>query len=397
MPSSKVNKLKRTAENEKNVKWNLFYQQLAEAFSERGWNDNTIIDIVYKLFQVGIYDQKDSEENEAGLKLFERKELLKLPGLPKPAPPVQTFAFNVSYKNKKGTTSEKTLTVEERHMTCAFIYKEIQGLFNTKLARLYIRVNGDEFTQAKLQELLADSPARQIRLSVVNVQRGFSSFHDIDDAVRLVGPNGKLEKDVDFFAVPHSLDGCNDEVDLAFRCIQVLEPILSLTGACEATKRIFIDPILVAAARVVKAVQMEVEREVESADANGPVDYIFKYEGRTICVTEGKYASQDSGVSQNLAQLTAVREETSRKRKASEISDDERFMPIYGIATTYVEWQFLVLDGDTVRISKHYLCDGSDKESVTKIIAMVAAVLGTKQRKAGSPIHADYILPINDR
>ena len=45
------------------------------------------------------------------------------------------------------------------------------------------------------------------------------------------------------------------------------------------------------------------------------------------------------------------------------------------LAATHVVWQFLVLDGDTVRISKHCQWDGRDKESVTKIVAMVAAVL----------------------
>jgi hypothetical protein len=196
--------------------------------------------------------------------------------------------------------------------------------------------------------------------------------------MRLVGAGAKLEKDVDYFTEPHTMDEFGAEVDHAHKCIEMLEPVLSLTGACEATKRIFIDPILVAAALIIKDVAMEVEREIESPDANGPVDYIFKYHDRTICVTEGKYSSQDSGVSQNLAQLTAVRE-INRKRKHDDINEDE--VPLYGIATTYIEWQFIELMGNTVRISKRFVCNGSEKDSVSKIIAKVAGVLREGKHK----------------
>lgn len=43
------------------------------------------------------------------------------------------------------------------------------------------------------------------------------------------------------------------------------------------------------------------EREIESSDANGPVDYIFKYRALICVLTEGKYESQNSDVSQNIA------------------------------------------------------------------------------------------------
>mmetsp|Transcript_436 Transcript_436/g.679 ORF Transcript_436/g.679 Transcript_436/m.679 type:complete len:294 (-) Transcript_436:443-1324(-) len=253
-----------------------------------------------------------------------------LRGLPEPSEPALTFSFKITYKNKKGTTAEKTLQVDEKHMNVEFIYSSIQTTFATKCAHLGVTIDGDEPTDGTLQQCLQQDPGRQV---------GFSPFKNIDTAIQLVCAGAKLEKDLDFSMEPHTVDEFGAEVDHAYkRIVEMLEPVVSLTGACEATKRIFIDPILVAAARIVKDVTMEVERKIESPDANGPVDYIFKYYDRTICVTEGKHGNQDSGVSQNLAKLTAVRE-INRKRTHDDISEDE--VPLYRIATTYLEWQFI--------------------------------------------------------
>lgn len=365
------------------MEWCKFYELVAETSSAKGWPEKHIIDLVIKLDNVGVYDQsffqtpnwEEALELKPGVLQFLRD-------LPKPVQPVQSFSFNVSYKNKKGTTSEKALRVEEKHMNVDFILSKIKSIFNTKLARLRITLNEDAFTEETLQQCMDGDPGRQHQVSVENLQKGFSSYQDIEEALHLVGKKAKVIKDVDFFTELHSLVGFDDEVGLAFKCIEVLQPIVSLTGACEATKRIFIDPILVAAARIVKDVEMDVEREIESPDANGPVDYIFKHGGRIICVTEGKYEKQDSGVSQNLAQLTAVRE-MSRKRKFDDISEEEDDLPLYGIATTYIEWQFLELKGETVRISQRYPCVGSERESVSKIISMVAAVLRDGKMEGG--------------
>ena len=241
-----------------------------------------------------------------------------------------------------------------------------------------ITINEDDLSEATLHKFTADSD-RTHELYVVNLQRDFSSFHNLNDALQLVGRKARVIKDVDFFSTPHNLEGCDEEIDLTHKVIEVTSPIVSLTGACEATKRIFIDPILVAAARIVKEVEIDVEHKIESPDTVGPVDYIFKLNNRVVCVTEGKYEKQDSGVSQNLAQLVAVRE-INKKRKFEELNDDDcveevEDFPLFGIATTYVEWQFLELQGDTVRISKRFNCNGLDKNSVSHIVAMVAALL----------------------
>lgn len=379
MARSAVNKLKKQAETQ-GVDWCLFYQLVAETSSSRGWADKPIIDGIAALNEAGFYDQSGilsfMDDNPDWQNTIQLKagfvQLLR--GLPKPVEPVLSFSFGISYENKKGTTSEKALQVEEKHMNVDFILSKIQSMFNTKLARLRITIDENELTDETLQQCMEEDLGRQHQISVENLQKGFSSFNNIEEALQLVGKEAKLVKDIEFFTEPHTLNEMGEEIDHAFKCIEVLEPIVSLTGACEATKRIFIDPILVAAARIVKDVEMDVEREIESPDANGPVDYIFKHDGRTVCVTEGKYEKQDSGVSQNLAQLTAIRE-MSKKRKFDEISEEDDDVPLYGIATTYIEWQFLVLSGETVRISKRYPCVGSEKDSVSKMISMVAAVL----------------------
>jgi hypothetical protein len=124
---------------------------------------------------------------------------------------------------------------------------------------------------------------------------------------------------------------------------------------------------------------MEVERSIAAPLANGPVDYLFKCEDRVICVTEGKFNEQDEGVVQNIAQLSAARGEYSCKRKCEEISEDDNDLgedaPFYGIATTYLTWQFKVLQNKKVKVSplvtigvgSSHLAD--DVKRVTELVA----------------------------
>lgn len=352
-----------------NVHWCPFFALIVEEALKKGWANQVIVDVVTQLHGLCLFDHDTFMQAQAGQELTLAIGIVTfLRNLPRP---VLIYSFKVSYKNKKGGASQKQFDVKEENLSLNFIQSKIKSLFSTGVARLRITMNDDEFTEQTLQKLI-ELPQRTHLLHVENLQRGFSSFHNIKDALRLVGKEAKLVKDVEFFSHPYDLDGCDEEVSLAHKTIQVISPIVSLTGACEATKRIFIDPILVAAARIVKDIQMDVEHKIESPDADGPVDYIFKHGSRTVCVTEGKYEKQDSGVSQNIAQLVAVRE--SKKRKIDEISVAED-LPLYGIATTYIEWQFLELQGENVRVSKRYPCIGLDKGSVSEIIAKVAALL----------------------
>ena len=74
---------------------------------------------------------------------------------------------------------------------------------------------------------------------------------------------------------------------------------------------------------------------------------------------------------QNIAQLAAVRD--TRLREHTEISETE---PVFGIATTFLTWQFLALYGDVVHVSELFVISPQNIEvGVPTIIGMVASML----------------------
>lgn len=82
-------------------------------------------------------------------------------------------------------------------------------------------------------------------------------------------------------------------------------------------------------------------------------------------------------MSQNIAQLSAVRR--NQKRKHDDIGTVEP--AIYGFATTYAEqWQFLELLPNDIRISERFVCDGQKKESISEIVSFVAGALGAGKK-----------------
>jgi hypothetical protein len=84
----------------------------------------------------------------------------------------------------------------------------------------------------------------------------------------------------DLLQKKREITGNDEELLHALATIKKLEGVLPVSGGCEATRRVYIDPILVAAARVVKGTTMEIERNIEAPLANGPVDYLFKFQDR---------------------------------------------------------------------------------------------------------------------
>jgi hypothetical protein len=120
----------------------------------------------------------------------------------------------------------------------------------------------------------------------------------------------------------------NQHVRLAIQTIGALLKVAPISGGCEATRRMYIDPVLVAAANIVGDVVMKVERHLESPRVCGDVEYLFTnthVPTLTVCVTEGKHDQQEKGVVKNIAQLAAVRDTWIRKQ--TEISETE---PVFG-------------------------------------------------------------------
>ena len=181
------------------------------------------------------------------------------------------------------------------------------------------------------------------------------------------------------FPKPFNVPADNEELNHAVSTLRKLSQVAPLERCFEATRRLYIDPMLLASARIAGGgVLLEVEKEYESRDVYGTMDYIFKYNGgETICVvTEGKKDQIDRGVVQNIVQLAAVAD--NRKRKISDISDndaEEKKKPIYGIATTYLEWEFLMLKDGKVTQSSIHSIEHANMDQVGRIIGRIVAIL----------------------
>jgi len=81
---------------------------------------------------------------------------------------------------------------------------------------------------------------------------------------------------------------------------------------------------------------MMVEQACQNENGNGLIDCVFSFKDVTMCVTEGKKDSLDRGIAQTIAQLVAVRDVNTRKRKHNEMKEKQQ--AVFGMATAHVEW-----------------------------------------------------------
>lgn len=223
-------------------------------------------------------------------------------------------------------------------------------------------------------------------IKVKNLQASFSSFTRIEDALRLVDATSNNEKlPVSDDEFPNPVETFNEEemkeLEHAMDTIRRIKDVVPIEQSLEATRRLYIDPILLASACVAGGVEKDiktmVEQVYENEDVNGPIDYVFSFKDVTICVTEGKKDSLDRGIAQNIAQLVAVRDTNTRKRKHHEIEEEKQ--TIFGIATTYFEWSFIRLTGSAIVQSKHHLI-GSDG-NIKLIVGWIVAILREGKKK----------------
>jgi hypothetical protein len=205
---------------------------------------------------------------------------------------------------------------------------------------------------------------------VENRQVSFSSVHKIEHALKLVGRESSfLGEDNAAFPAPLALDDSDDNVKHAIETIKRLQNLVPIVGGCEATRRLYIDPILCAAGLKVGDITMTVEKAVEDARFNGDVDYLFSFNDIVICVTEGKKDQLDNGIAQNIAQLASIR--ANRKSKSDEISLPGTF----GIATTFVEWVFIKYEDERVVRSTSFVVDPTKNDSITSIVGRISGLL----------------------
>jgi hypothetical protein len=272
----------------------------------------------------------------------------------------------------------KTFELEQDEVTIRNIESVVRSDFDIPLATLKFCIKTKD--RPLVQESQLQGATGTISIYVENIQIGFSEVKSMSDALSMCGKGTVIETEAkDLLQKKREIAENDEDLLHALTIIKKLEDVLPSSLGCEATRRVYIDPILVAAARVVKGIAMEVERNVEAPLANGPVDYLFKCEDRVICVTEGRFNDQDQGVVQNIAQLYAARDEHSRKRKREyeEISEDlGDGAPFYGIATTYLTWQFIVLQNKKVTVSPLVFIGNTRlADDVKRVVELVAGML----------------------
>ncbi len=132
------------------------------------------------------------------------------------------------------------------------------------------------------------------------------------------------------------------EINSIVQELQRKKNVFDMFQASEYTMREFISPLLVSALCTLMStveVKMLAEKNVTGSLGNGPVDYTLIYKDFNICVVEAKKDAIEEGISQNIAQLVASREEYcyQSKRSIDEIVD----LPSSGIVSTGKEWIFI--------------------------------------------------------
>lgn len=147
----------------------------------------------------------------------------------------------------------------------------------------------------------------------------FASISTVKDALKLLGQAGdSIPIDNSAFPLQANVDPENEEFLHAVSTLERLHNVVPLPQGCEATRRLYINPFLLASARLAGDVLIQVEKMYESKDVHGPIDYVFKFGEQTICVTEGKKDDIDGGVIQNVAQLSAVSDDRANCQRSQE-------------------------------------------------------------------------------
>jgi hypothetical protein len=271
----------------------------------------------------------------------------------------------ITLKYKK-TTFDWEFSSNKGNVTLVALSDVARRQFNIAVAKLEFTHNGIPIKKdADVAGLKAGS-----LVQVENKQVAFSSVNQIAQALKLVSREPQsLCEDIAAFPQPVMLDASDENVKHAIATIVRLKTLVPIVGGCEATRRLYIDPILCAAGLLVGDINMTVEKTIEDAQFHGDVDYLFSFRNTVICVTEGKKDQLDHGIAQNIAQLSSIR--ANRKRKIDEISAPATF----GIVTTFIEWVFIKFEDESILRSKPFILNPEIPESITKMIGQITGLL----------------------
>jgi hypothetical protein len=376
-----------------NSHWSPFYEEIHSALFVEQTSEQIIANwYLGQLYEAGVSTLQDFERLVAtGMPLIDIvrtpsaaaffKQRYNIPDANR-SPPA-----TISLKVHSGKTT-KTSEMERDEVTIRNIESVVRSEFDIPLAALEFYIGTKTTPLVEVSQL--QGATGTISIYFVNLHIGSSKVKSVSDALSMCGKGTEIKTEAkDLLQKKKEIAVDDQELLHALVTLKKLEDVLPISGGCEATRRVYIDPILVAAARIVKGITMEVERNIAAPRANGPVDYLFKCEDRVICITEGKYNDQDKGVVQNIAQLSAVRDCRKRKRKCDEISEDDNDLgenaPFYGIATTYLTWQVTVLHNKKVKVTPLVTIGVGTPhlaDDVKRVVELVAGVLGGGKGKA---------------
>ena len=185
--------------------------------------------------------------------------------------PLKMVSLEIHY----GKTEKKEKMYREK-LTIKNLEALVRTAFKIPLAALKLYID----RATNLLENDSDLKTQQsgpIVIYVENLQIEFSKVKSMQDALNLCGKYTKIEYNVRDLLKKRSIENIEDkeELDQALTTIKKLRDVLPIENGCETTRRVYIDSVLVAAARISKDIKMEVERTVVAPQARGALDYLF--------------------------------------------------------------------------------------------------------------------------
>ena len=138
-------------------------------------------------------------------------------------------------------------------------------------------------------------------------------------------------------------------LDHVERHIQYTDGVYGPIVRClEASVREYIGVVLLACAMIAGEITMSAEKSICGKRANGPLDYVMLYKKFFLLITEAKKDDMLAGITQNLAQLVASREQylyneapVLRKRTYMDMAGQIARIPSTGIVTSGKDWILL--------------------------------------------------------
>jgi hypothetical protein len=255
------------------------------------------------------------------------------------------------------------------------------------------------FKNGKTDTLVTDESCRSLLLSnapllkIVSCAVGFSRIKKTN-VLEWAGVD-MIEDDDTMFKESDCLDTASPDVlnivDHAIQHLRYTDRVYGPIVDClEASVREYIGVILLACALISGDIKMSAEKEICGKKANGPLDYAMMYKEFYILITEAKKDDILGGMTQNLAQVVASREQylysscpTSTKRSYMDMAGQIAQVPSTGIVSSGKDWiiiRYLRREDGMMHAIKSILMTlplgGGDEELKRSVISLISKIIG---------------------